>query len=163
MHKEYWRGSNVYILCNWVSLHFPKLANGLLYGQLSQIFTRWMAFVFRKIGWMLTGRRDNNCKMTDLSSKKNIVPFLKNWTKKRNLNWLPFSVSSFRIFNRLEFRDLSEGWVQGSVYMCDTFFSLPLKDSIKKSFIGPRTCIPRRYRLLESPGEQVSKTTYIGT
>lgn len=126
--KKYWRGSTVYILCNWVSLHFPKLANSLLYGHFCQIFARWMAFVFRKIGWMLTGRRDNNYKVIDLSSKKNIGPFLKNWTKKRNLNWLLFAVSSFRIFNRLEFRDLSEVWTQGSLYTCDTFFLLSLKD-----------------------------------
>jgi hypothetical protein len=150
MLKEYWGGSNVYMLCNWVSPHFPKLSNCLLYGQLWQIVARWMAFVFREIGWMLTGRRDNNHEMIDLSSKRNIVAFVKNWTKGGNLNCLLFMCL-------IDWNIGNWGKYECSIHCICVIHSshFTWRIIVKMLFIRTRTCIPWWYRLLESPREQV--------
>lgn len=71
------------------SLHFVKLsislfptfhlAKCLLYGHLNIfLLDKWLACVLRKIGWMLTGRRDIDYNVIDLGSTKNIIAFSKN-------------------------------------------------------------------------------------
>ena len=121
-----------------------------------------MACVLRKIGWVLTGRRENNYTEIDLGVERTLYH-----SQKERIEWweeiwadYSFLCPDSGCLTRLEFMELNVVWVRGS--LCD-ICPLQSAKNYRKSHFWVQLLILGgviKPSVLESAREEISKTIY---